>query len=82
MYGDWIQIDSVPVEIRAEGAPVNVYQPYEIKIHTSENTDASFDGNVSIMLKGENGATTYSTLLGRGGSDTGIFQVRGPSWPD
>ena len=75
-YGDWIQIDSDPVEISASGRPTNVYQPYEVTVYTSDNTDASFDGKVSITLKGQNGATSYSTLLGQGSSDTGVFQVK------
>ena len=74
-YGDWIQIDSDPVKIVASGKPTNVYQPYKVTVYTSDNTDASFDGKVNITLKGQNGATSYSTLLGQGSSDTGVFQV-------
>ena len=75
-YGDWIQINS-PVTLTAAGAAKDVYQPYTITVYTSEVSDASFDGDVSLTLKGENGVTSYSMPLGRGSSDKGgVFQVR------
>jgi len=74
--GDWIQINS-PVTLAASGAAKDVYQPYTVTVHTSDAADASFDGDVSLTLKGENGATSYSMPLGKGSSDNGgTFQVQ------
>ena len=72
--GAWIQADT-PITVAAAGAARDVYQPYLITVLTSENTDASFDGDINLVLEGKNGATSYSTLLGRGNSSSGVFQV-------
>ena len=73
-YRDWIQIDT-PITIEAAGAAKDVYQPYQVTVYTSDNTDASFDGDVSLVLKGENGTLSYNTLLGKGSADNAVFQV-------
>jgi hypothetical protein len=43
------------------------------QVYTSDSSDASFDGEVSLTLKGESGQTSYKALLAQGGP--GVFEV-------
>ncbi len=69
---DWVRINT-PVTVQADPAR-DVYLPYQVTVITSDNADASFDGEVSLTLKGDGGITAYKTLLGKRASDPSVFQ--------
>ncbi|KAJ9531825.1 hypothetical protein QJQ45_021976, partial [Haematococcus lacustris] len=54
---------------------VQVYQEYEVVVHTAAAADSAFDGNVTLRLEGASGRKSQLLLLGKGGADTGLFQV-------
>ena len=74
---DWVQ-PYVPVVLGESNRSrtQNVYVPYLITLSTSDQSDAAYDGEIIVKVKGELGASTYDIPLHAksDSSSSGVFE--------